>query len=91
MTRMPLTPEQRQFLIEAVMTGRDVGDAALEEIAANVAMQLPSMMKRAKLADSSENRRRLLEVMLTPVPQPKKPKRPQRARPSLLLMSLVRR
>ena len=68
LTRKPFTPEERAILIEAVMTG-NVDE--LEDIAMQIAEKLPDLLKRARLPDTYENRRAVIELVLTRWAMPK--------------------
>ena len=76
--RKPFTPAQREIVIEAVMTGRCAYSddlPGLEEIALEIADSLPKLLRHAGLPDNSENRRKVIDLILIRWAMPKAPRR----------------
>ncbi|RYG55479.1 MAG: hypothetical protein EON56_05575 [Alphaproteobacteria bacterium] len=72
--RKPFTAEERQLAVEAIMTGCGVeGLPELDAIALEIAMKLPDLLRKANLPDTSDNRRRLIELVLIRWAAPKTP------------------
>jgi len=73
--RQPFTPEERELFIDAIMSGCAADWPELDEIAIEIAEKLPELLRHARLPDTSENRRRIINLVLTRYAQPKGPKR----------------
>jgi hypothetical protein len=68
LTRKPFTLEQRAAIKAAVLTGAALttyDDPEITEQITVIAESLPGLLKKARMADSSENRSKLLDQMLS--------------------------
>jgi hypothetical protein len=76
LTRQPFSKEERDILIDAAMNGTAYEDwPELQEVADEVAMKLPELLRRAGWEDSSENRRKIIDLVLVRWAMPKGPLR----------------
>lgn len=77
--RTPFNEAERALVIEAVMTGQTPeGFSELAPIALTIAEQLPELLAKARLPDNSDNRRKVVNLVLVRWSQPKGP-RPSRS------------
>lgn len=75
--RQPFSKAERELIVEAIMSGAEVeGLPELDGIALTIAEQLPDLLKKARLPDTSQNRRGLIHLVLV------RWSRPKTARPS---------
>lgn len=68
--RPHFTPEDRALIVEAVLTGC-AADADVESIAMEIAEKLPDLLRKAQWPDNSENRKRIVELVLLRWSMPK--------------------
>ncbi|MDM0074426.1 hypothetical protein QTH90_08540 [Variovorax sp. J2P1-59] len=79
--RKPFSKEEREIMVDAIMTGRYVEDwPELDAIATEIAEKLPDLLRRAGWPDNSDNRRKLIELVLVrwALPKTRKPPRTYR-------------
>ena len=73
--RKSFSPEERELIVEAVMTGSCPPELPeLEDIALTIAEWLPSLLAKARLPDTSDNRRAIINLVLTRWGMPKSPR-----------------
>ena len=80
--RKPFTKEEREIMVDAIMCGRCVeGIPELGVIATEIAEKLPDLLRRANLPDNSDNRRKLIDLVMVrwAAPKTRKPPRTYRA------------
>jgi hypothetical protein len=70
--RRPFSKEEREILIESVMTG---SYSEFEDLAIEIAEHLPDLLRKANLPDTSDNRRKLIELVMVRWSMPKGPQR----------------
>jgi hypothetical protein len=71
-TRQPFSKAERDMVVEAVITGRVPQELPeLEDISLTIAEQLPDLLVKARLSDTSENRRKVVDLVLVRWAAPK--------------------
>lgn len=73
--RHSFSKAEREVLVEAITTGAHVEEIeGLEEVALTIAEKLPELLAKARLSDTSENRRRIIDLVLLRWAMPKSPR-----------------
>jgi hypothetical protein len=74
--RKPFTQEEREAIADAIMFGCSVdGLPELDDIAMDIAEKLPELLRHARLPDTSEHRRKLIDLVMRRWSMPKGPRR----------------
>ena len=82
LTRKPFSKEEREIMVDAIMTGSYVEDwPELDAIGIEIAEKLPDLLRRAGWPDTSDNRRKIIELVMVrwAAPKSRKPSRSYRA------------
>jgi hypothetical protein len=72
LTRKPFSKGERGLIAEAIMTGAYIeGLPELDTIATEIAEKLPALLRHAGVPDSSDNRRKIIDLVLVRWAAPK--------------------